>query len=225
MQTDAIDNLAQEHDQTEPGIAWLIIDKGLDRINNNERKNVVTDVYLIEEKYANKQAVINGQFKSRQERRKTITGRPSLGSMNVDELYKAFATRFDFFIDNNDSTGVINDTRYALIKFIHKPNLNSKTVTDAFINHTSGKVYINLDNYEIVRIEGGISNHFVTTWRAWWSPISVNIDVYEFSFSIDYTLFNNMAIEKSLTGTVDYEIRNRGTEKNDYTLSNYRMRK
>ena len=145
--------------------------------------------------------------------------------MNIDELYKAFVTRFDFFIDNGDSTGMINGTRYALIKFNPKPNLTSKTVTNAFINHTSGKVYINLDNYEIVRIKGGIGNHFVTTWRAWWAPISFDIDVYEFGFSIDYTVFNNMVIEKNLDGMVDYEIRNRGVDKNTYTLSNYRMQR
>lgn len=225
IQTNAVSNLAQDYGQTEPGIARLIIDKGLDRIKNDVRKNVIADVYSVDEKYADKQALIDGRPKSKQERMKTITGRPSLGSMNVDELYKSFATRFDFLIDNNDSTGMINDIRYALIKFTPKPNLTSKTVTDAFINHTAGKVYINLDNYEIVRVEGGISNHFVTTWRAWWSPISFDIDVYEFDFSIDYTVFNNMVIEKNLTGIVDYEIRNRSTEKHSYMFSNYRMKK
>jgi len=223
MQTNAVDNLAQEYIQAKPGIAQLIIDKGLARINNDARKNVIADVNSIDEKYANKQALLDGHPKSKQERRKTITGRPSLDGMNVDELYKAFATRFDFFIDNNDSTGIIDGLRYALIKFSPKPNLTNNTVTNAFINHTAGKVYINLDNYEIVRIEGDISNHFVTIWRAWWSPISFDIDVYEFGFSIDYVMFNNMMIEKNLNGIVDYEIRNRGVEKHTYTLSNYRM--
>lgn len=223
-QTNAINNLSQEHSQTEPGIAQIIIDKGLDKINNDARKNVITDVNSTDEKYIDKQALIDGRPKSRQAGKKTVTGRQSLGSMNVDDLYKAFATRFDFIIDNNDSTGVINGIQCALIKFSPKPNLTSKTVTDAFINRTSGKVYINLDNYEIVRVEGGISNHFITTWRAWWSPISFDIDVYELSFSIDYTVFNNMVIEKNMEGTIDYEIRNRGVEKHTYTLSNHRMR-
>ncbi len=225
IQTNAISNLAPEDGQAEPGIARLIIDKGLDRINNDERKNIITDISLVDEKYANKQALIDGRPKSRQERKKTITGRPSLDGMNIDDLYKAFATRFDFFVDNNNSTGVINGVRYALIKFNPKPNLTSKTVTDALINHMAGKVYINLDNYEIIRVEGGISNHFVTTWRAWWSPISFDIDVYEFDFSIDYTIFSNIVIEKNLAGMVDYEIRNRSVEKHAYTLSNYRTQR
>lgn len=214
-----------EYAQEEPGIARLIIDKGLERINNDARKNVITDISSIDEKYANKQALIDGRHKLRQERKKTITGRPSLDGMVTDELYKAFATRFDFLIDNNASTGLINGTRYALIKFTPKPNLISRTVTDAFINHTAGKVYINLDNYEIVRIEGGISDHFVTTWRAWWSPISFEIDVYEFRFAVDYTLFNNIVVEKNLEGMADYEIRNRGIDKHTYILSNYRMQR
>lgn len=225
MQIDTSSNLAQEDNQAKPGIAQLILDKGLDRINSDVRKNVIADVYSIDEKYANKQALTDGRPKSRQERRKTITGRPSLDGMSIDDLYKAFSSRFDFFIDNNDSIGVIDGVRYALIKFRPKPSLTSKTVTDALINHVAGKVYINLDNYEIIRIEGDISNHFVTTWRAWWSPISFNIDVYEFGFSIDYSVFNGIVIEKSLNGMIDYEIRNRGVEKHTYTLSNYRMKK
>ena len=224
-QTNAINNLGHQYGQTEPNIAQLIVSKGLDRINDNTRKDVITDVYSVDEKYVNKQALIDGRPKSRQERKKTITGRPSLDGMNVDELYKAFATRFDFFIDNDDSTGVINDSLYALIKFKPKSNLSNKTVTDAFVNRPVGKVYLNLDNYEIVRVEGEIVNHFTTTWKAWWSPISFDIDVYEFGFSIDYTTFNNMVIEKNLTGMVDYEVRNRGVEKHTYTLSNYRMRR
>lgn len=225
MQSSAGPGSDSEYAQAEPGIARLIIDKGLEGINNDTRKNVIADVSSIDEKYANKQAFIDGHPKSRQERKKTITGRPSLDGIVTDELYKAFATRFDFFIDNNASTELINGIRYALIKFTPKPNLISKTVTDAFINHTAGKVYIHLDNYAIVRVEGSISDHFVTTWRAWWSPISFEIDVYEFRFSVDYALFNNIVVEKHLEGMADYEIRNRGVDKHTYILSNYRMQR
>ncbi|OGM97050.1 MAG: hypothetical protein A3B86_02865 [Candidatus Yanofskybacteria bacterium RIFCSPHIGHO2_02_FULL_38_22b] len=205
-------------------IAKLLVDKGLAKINVEPRKTITTDVVSVTEEYANKEAYDNKRSKSIKTSRKTITGRPKLGYLNVDELYQAFATRFDFLIENNDSTGVINDVQCALIKFTPKPNLTSKTVTDAFINHTAGKVYINLDNFEIIRIEGGINNHFVTTWRAWWSPIAFDVDVYEFSFSIDYTIFNNVVIEKNLEGMADYEIRNRGIDRHIYTLSNYRIR-
>lgn len=225
MQIDTNSNLVQEDDQTKPSIAQLIVGKGLDRINSDIRKNVIADLNSVNEKYADKQALTNGRPKSRQERKKIITGWPSLNGMDIDKLYGAFAVRFDFFIDNDDSTGVINGIRYALIKFTPKPNLTSKSVTDALINHTAGKVYINLDNYEIVRVEGDINNHFVTTWKAWWSPISFDIDVYEFSFSIDYTTFNNIVVEKNLAGMIDFEIRNRGVEKHAYTLSNYRMKR
>lgn len=225
IRINTIDNLASAYGQIKPSIAQLIIDKGLDRINNDARNNVITDVYSVDEKYTDKQSLTDNRPKSKRERKKIITGRPSLDGINVDELYKAFATRFDFLIDNDDSTGVINGARYALIKFKPRPNLDNKTVTDAFINRTVGKVYINLDNYEIIRVEGAISNHFTTTWRAWWSPISFDIDVYEFGFSIDYTVFNDMVIEKNLAGMVDYEIRNRGVEKHTYTLSNYRIQR
>ena len=217
-------NLTSEQDKIRPSIAQLIIDRGLAKINNDTRKNVIADLNSIDDKYTSKQTLIEGKYKSRQERKKTITGRPSLAGMSVDKLYNVFKTRFDFIIENDDSTGVINGTQYALIKFTPKPNLTSNTVTDSFINHTAGKIYINLDNYEITKIEGGVNNHFVTTWKAWWSLISFDIDVYEFSFSIDYVVFNNMTIEKNLNCMVDYEIRNRGINKYIYTLSNYRIK-
>lgn len=206
-------------------IAKLLIDKSLEKINVEARKNVTTDLASVTEKYADKVAYDNKKVKSRKTNTRIITGRPKLGYLNIDDLYGAFATRFDFLIDNNNSTAIIDGTQYGLIRFVPKPNLVSKTVTDAIINHTSGKVYIDIDNNVIVRIEGGVSDHFLTTWRAWYSPISFDIDIYEFSFSINYTVFNNVVIEKNLEGMVDYEIRNRGIERHVYTLSNYRMQR
>ncbi len=205
-------------------IAKLLIDKGLARISVEARKNVTSDIISRKEEYDNKDAYNNNVRKSSKTSKKTITGRPKLGYLDIDDMYEAFTTRFDFTIDNNNSTGVINGNRYVLIKFSPKPHLTNKTVTDAFINHTSGTVYMNLDNFEFVRVEGGISDHFLTTWKTWWSPISFDIDVYEFNFSIDYTVFNGIVIEQNLEGMVDYEIRNRGIEKHTYALSNYRIR-
>lgn len=205
--------------------AKLLIDKGLAKINVEARKRVTSEIASVTEKYANKEDYNNKKIKSRKTNTRTVTGRPKLGYLNIDELYEAFATRFDFLIDNKDSTAIIDGNKYGLIRFVPKPNLVSKTVTDAIINHTSGKVYIDLDNDVIARIEGGVSDHFVTTWRAWYSPISFDIDIYEFSFTIDYALFNNVVIEKNLEGMADYEIRNRGIDKNTYTLSNYRMQR
>lgn len=224
IQKNAENNLVLERGQIVPDIARLIMDQSLAKINNGARKNVITDMYSLKEEYPDKQAVTNNRPKSRQEKIRTITGRPNLDNMSIDKLYDAFVTRFDFFIDNENSTEVFNNIRYALIKFTPKPKLSNNTVTDTIINHTAGKVYINLDNYEIIRIEGGAKNHFITTWRAWWSPFSFRIDVYEFSFSIDYAIFNSMVIEKNLSIMVDYEIRSRGVEKYNYILSNYRMR-
>ena len=224
MQLNIDCSLISENYQSKPSIAKLIIDRSLEKINDSNRKNVITDIFSVHEKYTNKQTFLDRRPKSRQEGKKTVIGRPKLDSINIDELYKSFSTRFDFIIDNDDSTGVINGVRLGLIKFNPKPNLISKTVTDAFINHTAGKIYVNLDNYEIVRIEGGVNSHFITTWRAWWAPISFDIDVYEFDFLIDYTTFNKMVIEKNLDAMVDYEIRNRGIDKYVYTLSNHRMK-
>lgn len=206
-------------------IAKLLIDKGLAKINVEARKTVTSEIASITEKYADKEAYDNKKIKSRKTNTRTITGRPKLGYLNIDDLYRAFATRFDFLIDNNNSTAIIDGTQYGLIRFVPKPNLVSKTVTDAIINHTSGKVYIDLDDNIIVRIEGGVSDHFVTTWRAWYSPIFFDVDVYELSFSINYTVFNDVVIEKDLEGMVDYEVINRGIDRHVYTLSNYRMQR
>ena len=212
------------NDQSKPGIAKVIIDKGLTRINSDIRKSVIAEINSIDEEYVSKQALLEGRSKSREENKKTIIGRPKLDRMNIDDLYKAFSTRYDFFIDNDHSIEAIGGVSYAVIQYKPKLNLSTNTVTDSFINRTAGKVYINMDNYEIMRITGGINDHFVAVWHAWWSPISIDIDVYEFNFSIDYTLFNDIVIEKDLTGMVDYEIRHRGVEKHSYSLSNYRIR-
>lgn len=210
-------------DQPKPSIAQIMMDKGLASINDPLRKNVIADVFSTSEEYDTQ-----GNRKSADTDNYTIVGRPKLDKLNIDELYRAFATRFDFYIDNAYSADTINGTTYAVVKYRPKPGLSYDNVTDSFINRVSGKVYINLDNFVIYKIDGGINYPFSTTWHP--GPkllyfISIGIDVYEFNFSIEYTGFNNMVIEKFLTGAADYKIRNRGLEKHFYTLSNYRMRK
>lgn len=213
------------NDESKLNIAQVIIDKGLNRINVELRKSVITDVYSIDEEYENKQTLIDGRPKSKTESRKVLIGRPKLDRLNIDDLYKAFATRFDFFFDNDRSIETIDGITYALVQYRPRANLTSDTVTDFFINRTVGKVYINMDNYDIYKIEGGINHHFLTVWKNKWLPfVSFDIDVYEFSFSIEYTEFSGMVIEKNLTGMVDYEIRKRGVEKHSYSLSNFRFR-
>ena len=87
----------------------------------------------------------------------------------------------------------------------------------------TGLVYINLDDFQIIKIEGAIEYHFSFDFKLL-NFIPISIDVYEFRFYVEYTVFDNIMVEKSLGGMADYEIRNRGIENHTYVLNNYRLR-
>ena len=212
----------QSSSQTQT-ISRLLVDKGLARINNDLRKRVVADVILTDEDYINKEAYVQNKPKSSKIGKKTITGRPKLDRMNIDDLYQAFATRFDFYIDDDNSTTTIDGIQYITIKYRPKPNLRFRNATDEFINRLSGSLYINLDNFQIARIEGEVGYHFDFDYRII-GLIPIDIDVYEFKFYVEYTVFNDIVIEKSLGGMADYEVRSRGIENHTYILDNYRIR-
>lgn len=212
----------QSYSQTQT-ISRLLVDKGLARINNDLRKRVVADVVLTDEDYSDKEAYTQNKPKSSKTGKRTITGRPKLDRMNIDDLYQAFSTRFDFYIDDNDSTATIDGIQYVAIRYKPKPNLRFRNATDQFVNRLKGSVYINLDNFQITRIEGEIDYHFDFDYRII-GLIPIDIDVYEFRFYVEYEIFNDIVIEKSLGGMADYEVRSRGIENHTYTLSNYRIR-
>ncbi len=202
-------------------IAKLMVEKGLSKINNPARRNIITDMVSNSEEYDDQ-----GHLKSKKTEKRTITGPPKLINLSVEELYQAFQTRYEFFIDPSDETAaVINDVKCAVIKFKPKPDLKVRKTADEFINRTSGKVYLNLDNLSVVKVEGNINYHFsfdVSSIFILFIPI--NVDVYNFEFTVEYTEYKDMVIEKYLTGTADYEVRKRGTEKYTYALGNYRSR-
>ena len=200
-------------------LAHVMVEKGLSKmINPAARRNLRINVETTIEKFNAKGDVISNKLEH-----KTTDGRLEVRGMNIEELYQAFVTRYDFYIDAHESTTVINGTTCAIVKFKPKYNLAVRKTADRFINQTEGSIYINLDNLNIVRIEGYIKNPFNFTFSWYFVPIA-RVDVYQFQFLVEYTVFNDMLVEQSLNGLIDYEIRNRGVEKFTNKISNHRMR-
>ncbi len=204
-------------------IAKLLTNQGLARIIDNKvlRNSFTSDVISVTENYDK-----NGRLKSRESETRSIKGKPKLSKLDIDELYQAFVTRYDFYIDGQENTtAVVNGVECAVIKFGPKSNLTTKDVADQFINRLNGAIYIyvSANDTHIVKIDGIVPSHFsFTYWALGFIPIGV--DVYQFKFSVEYSLFNTIPVETSLIGTIDYEIRNRGREEHTYTISNYRTK-
>ena len=155
--------------------------------------------------------------------RKTSDARLEVRGISMIELNQAFQTRYNFYIDPNENAAVIDGITCAIVKFSPKPNLAVRKTADQFINRAEGLIYINLDNFDIVRVNGSIKNPFNFTFSWYFIPVA-RVDVFQFEFSVGYTKFNNMLVEQSLTGLADYEIRNRSTEKFTSKITNHRMR-
>lgn len=199
-------------------IAQLLAEKGLSKIISPDvRKRTRADSESITEEYS-----ADGRLKSRETEHSPINGKLELRGINIDDLYKALGTRYDFYIDDSESTAVIDNQSCAVIKFKPKPNLPISKVADQFINRAQGSIYINLDGLRLIKLVGSIKEPFHFTFWALFIPIG--IDIYQFRFSINYTVFNNATVEQNLDGLADYEIRNRGMEKFTSKISNYRTK-
>ena len=184
------------------------------------RRNLRIDVETTTEKYEADGVTLKSPHKTE---RKTTDGRLEVRGISLEELYQAFQTRYNYYIDMEESTAIVNNITCAVVKFSPKPNLIIRKTADQFINRSEGSVYINLDNFEIIRIHGFIKNPFKFLFSWYFVPVS-NVDVYRFEFTVEYINFNNMLVEQSISGLADYEIINRGVEKFTNKITNHRMR-
>ena len=201
--------------QPKQSIAQLLIGKGLLRINDPERNNILADLHSINENNS-----------PPEEDDRIITGRPKLvDDMSIEELYRAFASRFEFYIDDTDSAKEINGKTYGVIKYRPKSNLNIRKTADQLINRVSGNVYMDLDTFFITRIEGSVDKPFSFKFRYWFIPLST-VHVYKFKFFVEYAVFNDIVVEEHLGGWADFEhtYRNRGIKSSIYFLSNYKIK-
>lgn len=204
----------------QPDLAHVMVEKSISKIiSPSARRNIRIDIETITEDYNT-----NGNLKQpAKPRHKTTDGRLEVQGMNIEELYQALGTIYDFYIDPNESTAVINSITCAVVKFQPKPNLPVNKTADNFINRSEGSIYINLDSLVITRLVGSIKNPFYFTF--YWKSIPITrIDVYQFKFEVEYIQFGSVVVEKTLNGLADYEIRNRGTKKFTNNITNHRTR-
>ena len=207
------------------GIAQLIMDKILARIFSEAgaRNNLKCDLISMEERYDS-----SGKLKSRKPARpgppKVFKGRPKIDGIDLASLYKILDERYDFYIDDQESIGVMNGIVRAIVKFKPKSNLKIRETADQFVNRLSGKIYIDLDELYMVKLNGTIDKTFsFTITSPWILYIPVTVTVYRVNFMAEYELSNGIVVENLIIGEADYETRGRGTVKRTYTLSNCRM--
>lgn len=203
----------------QPNLAQVMVERSLPKmISPSDRKNLRIDIETTTESYD-----VNGNLKSTKVENKTTDGRLEVRGMSMEELYRALEARYDFYIDTAESTAVINNMICAIVKFKPKSNLGVKKTADHFINRSEGSIYINLDNFDIVKITGAIKNPFNFTFSWFFIPIA-NVEIYQFEFTVEYVIFNNTTVEQSIVGLADYKIRNRSIEKFTNKITNHRMK-
>lgn len=203
----------------QPDLAHVIIEKSIAKIiSPSTRRNLRIDIETTTESYD-----ASGNLKSRKAGSKTTDGRLEVRGMKIEELYQAFETRYDFYIDAAESTDILNNVTCVIVKFRPKPNLSIKKTADQFINRSEGSVYVNLDNFNVVRIAGSVRSPFNFTFSWYFIPIA-RVDVYRLEFLVEYTTFDNMLVEQTLNGLADYKVNNRGVEKFTNKITNHRMR-
>jgi len=199
-------------------IAQLMAERGLAKIiTPAARKNIRADIETVIKEYDSA-----GNSKKPKKQNERLSGELELNGIKIGYLYQTLANRKIFFIDEQNSAAVIDGTSYAIIKFRPKENLHIQRIADQFINRTTGSVYVNLDNMSISKIEGSIEEPFHFNYTLIFFPIGV--DVYRFSFLVEYAPFEDVFVEKTLNGLADYEIRKRGTKEYFNQITNYRRK-
>lgn len=214
--------------------AQLMFEKGLSKmVQPDARKNIIVDRETITEKYdgnCNIESKKSGisieeicEPKSRKASHKSTDLKLKVKGLDIDDLYRALATRHNFYIDPAEDTKIIDGKTYIIIKFSPRNNLAIRETTDQFINRVLGFIYIDLDNLTITRIDGSINYSFHFNYSLL-GFIPIRVDVYSFEFSVEYSPFKNITVEKSVNGLVDYKIRNRDTEKYINRINNHRVK-
>ncbi len=204
----------------QPDLAHVIVGKSVAKIiSPGARRNIRIDIETTIENYYD-----NGNLKSSKSESKTTDGRLEVRGMKIEELYRAFETRYDFYIDPAESADILNNITCAIVKFRPKPNLSIKKTTDQFINRSEGSIYINLDNFDIVRIAGSIKNPFSFTFSWFFIPIA-QVNIYQLEFLAEYTTFDSVLVEQTLNGLADYRVNNnRSIEKFTNKITNHRIK-
>lgn len=225
---------AQESCCHNQAAAKLMVEKGLSKIvQPDARKNIIADRETTTEEYDGNCSVKSKQSgtpieqickpKSRKTSHKSTDLQMELRGLDIDDLYKALVVRHNFYIDPAEDTKIIDGKSCIIIKFAPKNTLTKRGITDQFINRVSGSIYIDLDNFSITRMDGFINEPFNFNYTLL-GFIRIRVDVYSFEFSVEYSQFDNIMVEKSVNGSADYEIRNRGTEKYNNKITDYRVR-
>lgn len=214
--------------------AQLMFEKGLSKIiRPNARKNIIIDRETITEKYDSNCNIESKKLgtpiekicepKSRKASHKATDLKLKVKGLDIDDLYGALAVRHSFYIDPAEDTKTIDGKTYVIVKFSPKDNLAIREATDQFVNRVSGSIYIDLDNLTITGIDGSINYSFYFNYSLL-GFIPIRVDVYSFEFSVEYNQFENITVEKSVNGLVDYKIRNRNTEKYINKITNHRVK-
>ncbi|KKT82571.1 MAG: hypothetical protein UW79_C0004G0028 [Candidatus Yanofskybacteria bacterium GW2011_GWA2_44_9] len=204
-------------ESVEQNIGQLMMNKVLTRIMHEAKNRAAIKA---DKTYTVKKYNTHGSVKSEKSETKTVQGRPKLEGVSLD-IYQILGSKYDFYIDPQESVATVNGTECAVVKFRPKAGLRKGGVADEFINRLEGTVYINIEEYYMVKIEGKVPQPFQFTYNLLY-VIPIGVDVYRLDFSAEYQLFNGIVVERYFRGFVDYEVKNRGAEEHIHALTNYR---
>ena len=155
---------------------------------------------------------------TRVETKVVSTGQKEPGNLNID-IAGILVDKSQFYIDDQSSTKVISGINCIAIGFKPKPNLQTKTTSDQILSKVEGVIYINLDDFSMVRAEASAQKQFGFTHWFYILPIWINVSRLE--MEIEFTRLEDITVRKSVTATVDAT--GYSKQKHTFTYNNYRQ--
>lgn len=201
--------------------ADVIMARALQKARDNER--IKKERLLYEERYTVDEWDSEGNYKSHEEKRSTISNKNTrMAGMGIN-IYEALATRYDFKMAKPDEIITIDNNLYSVIEFVPKPGLKLQITEDNFINRLRGTIYVRMDDYSIWKTVCSIPDKF--TFTVWYLFIPARITINKFELSFQQGEFQGVVVESSIKATTEYETAIKdGRREYLFNYSNFRFR-
>lgn len=185
-----------------PNPADLIMEKAIKKAQENNR--LKHNQFTYQQKETVDEYDLKGNRRSRKQKTTDITRSDgNIAGVKLD-IYEALGTRYLFKMSPSNSIVAEGLSLQAVVEFSPKPELKIAGIEDNFINHLSGKVYVNLEDYSIPKIEASAAQPF--SFRYWgWGVFPLTITINKFTLEFNQVKFQDIWVEQTIRANAIFD--------------------
>ncbi len=142
--------------------------------------------------------------------------------LSIGELLQILVVKHQF---SEPEEVILNNKSYWLINFYPKSGLIDNTTENKFLNRLQGKIWLDVQNNSLWRVEAQISESRAFSFRTWKLLGLVPIHVKSFKLTFQQIEYMGIMVENSIQVEAKYVVLSETrTRKYDFQYSNYRLK-